>query len=70
MPIREQHHGGVAVAIAIGPGGFHQLLQLGGGQILARPRIGVRPTARGTYANCPIKGAGVTSAKCGFAMES
>jgi hypothetical protein len=41
MPVGDQHHGGIAMAIAIGPGGFEQAVDLGICQVLARPHLGI-----------------------------
>ena len=58
VPIRDQHHGGVAVAMAVLPGGSDQAGDLAVGQILARADLGVPPAARRarTFANCPNNG--------------
>jgi hypothetical protein len=52
MPIRHQHHGGIAVAVAIAVGGLHQAADFGIGQILAGPQFFVRATER--RGNCSI----------------
>jgi hypothetical protein len=41
MPVGDQHHGGVAMAVAIGPGGFDEPVDVGVGQVFARPHIGI-----------------------------
>jgi hypothetical protein len=41
MPVGDQHHGGVAMAVAIGPGGFDEPVDLGVGQVFARPHLGI-----------------------------
>ena len=46
VPIRDQHHGGVAVAMAVLPGGSDQAGDLGVGQVLARADLGVALAAR------------------------
>ena len=71
MPVGEQHHGGVAMAVAVVAGRFHQLLHLGVGEVLARPRCrhSAGVGAAGAAATVPLTVAGVTSAKCGFAMD-
>ena len=55
VPIGDQHHGGVAVAMAVLPGGSDQAGDLAIGEILAGADLGVAPTARWarTFANCP-----------------
>ena len=42
VPVGDQDHGGVAVAVAVGLGGLDQLLDLGLGQMLARAQLGIR----------------------------
>ena len=57
MPVGEQHHGGVAMTIAVASGRFHELLHLGIGEVLARPRFRIRPAlGRPTWRNCPFNG--------------
>ena len=52
VPVGQQHHGGVAVAVSIGLGRLCQLRHLGVGQILPGPQFSVRPAQwRG---NCSI----------------
>jgi hypothetical protein len=41
MPVGEQHHGGVAMAVAVGPGGFDEAVDFGVGQVFARPHVGI-----------------------------
>jgi hypothetical protein len=54
MPIGDQHHGGVAVTAAILRGRLDQAVDLGVGEILARPDLGVAPPTRGLTSHCPI----------------
>ena len=55
MPVGEQHHGGVAMTIAVASGRFHELLHLGIGEVLSRPRCGIRSSSRRpAWLNCPI----------------
>ena len=54
MPVGDQNHRGVAVAVAISPGGSDQPVNLGVGQVLPRADLGVRPAARWTMGDCPI----------------
>jgi hypothetical protein len=58
MPIGDQHHGSVAMAVAIDPGGFDEPVDLGFGQVFARPHLAIayalgRPIGR-LY--CPDNG--------------
>ena len=46
VPVGEQDHGGVAVAVAIEPGRRDQPGDLSVGQVLARPDLGVWPATR------------------------
>ena len=41
MPVGDQHHGGVAMAVAVGPGGFDEAVDLGVGQVFTRPHLGI-----------------------------
>ena len=50
----DQDHGGIALALAIAPGGSDQLLNLSLCQMLARPDIRIRPPGRHRPLNCPI----------------
>jgi hypothetical protein len=57
MPAGDQHHGGVAMAVAIGPGGFDEAVDFGVGQVFTRPHLGIvypfgRPAVR---LHCPNK---------------
>ena len=56
MPIRDQHHSGIAVAVAILPGGDDQTIDLGVGQVLAGADLGVTFAVRWAPAigNCPV----------------
>ena len=58
MPIRDQHHSGIAVAVAILPGGDDQTIDLGVGQVLAGADLGVTFAVRWApaIANCPNNG--------------
>ena len=47
VPIGDQHHGGVAVAMAVLPGGSDQAIDLGVGQVLARADLGVAADGAG-----------------------
>ena len=54
-----EHHGGVPMAVAIGPGSFDEAVNFGVGQVFARPHLGVEHPFRrtaGTY--CPNNGGG------------
>ena len=42
VPVGQQHHGGIAVAVSVGLGGLRQALDLGIGQILPGPQLSVR----------------------------
>jgi hypothetical protein len=67
MPIGDQHHGGVAMAVAVVTSGLDQALNLGLGKVFARSDLGIRTAPGRTFrVNCPIKARGVTKAKCGF----
>ena len=70
MPVGDQHHGGVAVAMAVLAGGSDQTTDLAVGEVLTRAGLGIALAARraGTTSNCPNKVAGATSARCGFVM--
>jgi len=57
MPIGDQDHGGVTVAMAVAVGGDNQAVDLGVGQIFAGANLGIGPTRRGFVAYCPIIGA-------------
>ena len=58
VPIRDQDHGRITVAVAIPRGGGNQAGNLGVGQILARTDLGVTFAARRhrAIANCPNNG--------------
>ena len=58
VPIRDQHRGGVAVAMAIFPGSSDQAGDLGVGQVFTRADLGVALAARRAPAigNCPNNG--------------
>jgi hypothetical protein len=51
VPVGDEDHGGIAVAVAITFGGFDQLLDLGLGQVLALPVSGVGTPTGG---NCSL----------------
>ena len=69
VPIGDQHHGGVAVAIAVLAGGSDQPIDLGVGQVLARADLGVAaPRGGPALSTVPITVVGATSARCGFPM--
>ena len=70
MPIGDQHRGGVAVAMAVLPGGSDQPTDLGVGEVLARADLGIALAARRARrrSTVPITVAGATSARCGFVM--
>ena len=57
VPIGDQHHGGVAVAVTVAAGGGDQLVDLGLGQVLAGTDLGIPPPERRLIAYCPIYGA-------------
>ena len=56
VPIGDQHRGGVAVAMAVLPGGSDQAGDLAVGEILARADLGIPLAARGPGRNCPNNG--------------
>ena len=58
VPIRDQHRGGVAVAMAVLPGGSDQAGDLAIGEVLAGADLGVALAARRAPAigNCPNNG--------------
>ena len=58
MPIRDQYRGGVAVAMAVPPGGSDQPTDLAIGEVLARAALGIALAARWARAkiNCPNNG--------------
>jgi hypothetical protein len=71
MPVGDQYHGGVAMAVAVDPRSFDEAVDLGVGQVFARPRIGIayafgRPAV---WLDCPNNGGWATSAKCDFAID-
>ena len=70
VPVGDQHHGGIAVAVAVLPGGSDQAIDLGIGQVLARADLGVRWRRGGLRRSptVPITVVGATSARCGFVM--
>jgi hypothetical protein len=41
MPVGRQHYGGVAMAVAIGPGDFDEALDFDAGQVFARPHLAI-----------------------------
>ena len=51
MAVGDQDHGGVAMAVAAGPGagGGHQPLDLLGGEVLARPAAALVRRRGGTF---------------------
>ena len=55
MPVGDRHHGGVAMAVAVGPGGSDEAVYFGVGQVFTRPHLGIvypfgRPAVR---LDCP-----------------
>ena len=70
VPIRDQHHGGITVAVAILPGGRDQPGDLAVGQVLAGADLGIAFAAWRTRRSptVPITVGGATSARCGFVM--
>ena len=57
MSIGDQHHGSVAMAVAVGAGGFDEPVDLGVGQVFARPHLGIAyPFGRGAGLHCPNNG--------------
>ena len=55
VPVGDQHHGGVAVAIAVLASCSDQPIDLAIGQVLARADLGVAPPLRwSSLVNCPI----------------
>jgi len=65
MPVCHQDHGGVTVAVAVALGCLDQALDLGLGQILPRPQLGVWPAA---WLTVRFSVAGLISLRCDFAM--
>jgi hypothetical protein len=59
------------MAVAVITGGLDQPLNLGLGEVLARPDLGIRtPPGRALRRlNCPIKVLGVTNARRGFFID-
>lgn len=53
MPVGQEHHSGVPVAMPVAPGGIDQPLDLGFGEMFAGAQVGIRPPARH---NCSIYG--------------
>jgi len=47
MPIGDQDHGRIAMTVAVALRGLDQLLDLGLGQVLPLPVVGIRPTVPG-----------------------
>ena len=70
VPVGDQHHGGIAVAIAILPASIDQAGNLAIGEVLAGADLGVTFAARRApaIANCPNNGGWRTSVRCGFVM--
>src|SRR5262249_17375426 len=58
VPVGDQHHGGIAVAVAIPPGCIDQAGNLAISEVLAGADLGVTFAARGVpaIANCPNNG--------------
>ena len=58
VPVGDQHHGGIAVAVAILPGSIDQAGNLAIGEVLAGADLGVTLAARRApaIANCPNNG--------------
>ena len=58
VPVGDQHHGGIAMAVAILPGGIDQAGDLAIGEVLAGADLGVAFAARRApaIANCPNNG--------------
>ena len=71
MPVGDQHDGAVAMAVAIGPGGFDEAVDFGVGQVFTRPHLAiVYPFGWSAVGpTVPITVAGVTSARCDFAIN-
>jgi hypothetical protein len=68
VPVGQQDHRDVAMAVSIGLGCISKAVDLGIDQILAGAQFGVRPAQwRG---NCSIYGGRNTSLRCDFAMFS
>ncbi len=54
MPVGDQHHGGVAMVVAIGAGGFDEAIDFGVGQVFTRPHRGiVHPFGWPAGLDCP-----------------
>jgi hypothetical protein len=56
MPIGDQDHGGVAVAMAVAVGGDNQAVDLGVGEVFAGAELGIASAKRGVAPYCPIIG--------------
>src|SRR5262245_37325678 len=54
VPIGGQHHGRIPVAVAVAAGGGDQAVNLGVGQVLARPDLAVAPAKWRPTGDCPI----------------
>jgi hypothetical protein len=66
----DQHHGGIAVAVASLPASIDQAGNLGIGEVLAGADLGVTFAVRrvGRSPTVPITVVGATSVRCGFVM--
>src|SRR5262249_39145664 len=54
VPIGDQDHGGVAVAVTVVAGGFDQAVDLGVGEIFAGAEVRIAPARRGVAVYCPL----------------
>ena len=70
VPVGDQHHGGVAVAMAVLPGSIDQTTNLAIGEVLAGADSALRLRRGGCRrsATVPITVVGATSVRCGFVM--
>src|SRR6516165_2029606 len=56
VPIGNQDHGGVAMTMAVVASGGDQAVDLGAGQILSGPNVGIALARWGLGSCCPIMG--------------
>lgn len=70
VPVGDQHHGGIAVAVAILPASIDQAGNLAIGEVLAGADLCVTFAARRFRATptVPLTVAGATSVRCGFVI--
>ena len=66
MPVRNKDHRGVPMAVAVAFGSFDEPLDLGLGEVLARPQL---PVGRPSECNCSIFGGFFEQCVKGVALE-